>query len=680
MALGVAMLVAAAAAVPAGERPALMPWPASIEVHAGELAVGPGFRVAVSGKGGPRVERAAARLEALLARQTGLALPAPGAPEGPATLEIHCEGPGREGLPHLGMDESYRLEVSPDGAKLTAREPWGVLRGVETFLQLVSPGPRGFRAPAVRIEDSPRFPWRGLHLDVARHWMPVGVVIRTLDGMAAVKMNVFHWHLSDDQGFRVESRRYPRLQQMGSDGHYYTQAEVREVIAHAADLGIRVVPEFDVPGHTTSWFVGYPELATQPGHYAIERHWGIFDPAMDPTKDEVYDFLDRFFGEMADLFPDPFFHVGGDEVNGKAWDASPRVAAFKERNGLASNQDLQAFFTRRVSRIVTGHGKQMMGWDEVLHADLPKETVIQSWRGQESLAAAAKMGFRGILSYGYYLDLMYSAARHYAVDPWDKGVDQLPPDVRARILGGEACMWSEYVDPGNVDSRIWPRAAAVAERLWSPREVRDTGDMYRRLAVTSRWLEWRGLDHRTGYRQMLQRLAGSQYGDLRALADVVEPLEDYQREETGEYTSLTPLNRLVDAARPESAAARRFEGMVDALLADPDHRADREEVRSRLEEWQGVEGRLRSLLEGTGILREAVPLAEQASGLAGAGLEALGFVEQGRPAPESWWTERASLLEKPERPATSLEVAFRPAVRKLMEAARGGAASSVVQP
>jgi hexosaminidase len=680
MALGVALLVAAAAVAAAGDRQDLMPRPASIEVKAGELAIGPGFRVVLSGRGGPRVERAAARLEALLARQTGLVLPAPGPPEGPATLAIHCDGPGQGSLPHLGMDESYRLEVSPDGATLTAPEPWGVIRGLETFLQLVTPGPRGFRAPAVHIEDSPRFPWRGLLLDVSRHWMPVEVVMRTLDGMAAVKMNVLHWHLSDDQGFRVESRRYPRLQQMGSDGHYYTQAQVRDVIAHAADLGIRVVPEFDVPGHTTSWFVGYPELATQPGPYAIERHWGVFDPAMDPTKDEVYRFLDRFFGEMAELFPDPFFHVGGDEVNGKAWDSSPHVAAFKERNGLESDQDLQAWFNKHVSRIVTKHGKQMVGWDEVLHPDLPKETVVESWRGQESLAAAAKMGFRGILSAGYYLDLMHSAARHYAVDPYDNGVDQLPAEVRARILGGEACMWAEYVDPEIVDSRIWPRGAAVAERLWSPREVRDTEDMYRRLAVTSRWLEWRGLDHRAGYRPMLQRLAGSRHAELRALADVVEPLEDYQREGTGDYTSLTPLNRLVDAARPESDAARRFEGRVDALLADPEHRTGRDDVRSRLEEWQGLEGRLRSLLEGSGLLRETVPLAEEVSGLAGAGLEALGFVEEGGTAPESWWTERAPLLEKPERPRYSLEVAFRPAVRKLMEAARGGPAPAAVQP
>ena len=175
----------------------------------------------------------------------------------------------------------------------------------------------------MHIEDRPRFPWRGLMLDVSRHWMPVEVVERNLDAMAAVKLNVFHWHLSDDQGFRVESRRYPRLQQLGSDGHYYTQDEIRRVVAYALDRGIRVVPEFDIPGHTTSWFPGYPELAGAPGPYAIGRHFGVFDPVMDPSREETYAFLDGFLGEMAALFPDPYFHIGGDEVNGKQWSQSP---------------------------------------------------------------------------------------------------------------------------------------------------------------------------------------------------------------------------------------------------------------------------------------------------------------------------------------------------------------------
>ncbi len=273
MAVGVAMMtLAAAVAVTAEEapsiaRPALMPWPSSVEMAAGEgeLTIGPEFRVAVTGKGGPRVARAAQRLVARLARQTGLVLPAPGPASGKATLEIRCERPGRS-LPYLGMDESYSLAIAPDGARLQAAEPWGVLRGIETFLQLVTPGRTSeFRAPALVVKDGPRFPWRGLLLDCGRHFMGVETVKRTLDGMAAVKLNVLHWHLSEDQGFRVESKRYPALHRKGSDGLFYTQAQIRGVIAYAADRGIRVVPEFDVPGHSTAWFVGHPELATAPG-------------------------------------------------------------------------------------------------------------------------------------------------------------------------------------------------------------------------------------------------------------------------------------------------------------------------------------------------------------------------------------------------------------------------------
>jgi hexosaminidase len=396
------------------------------------------------------------------------------------------------------------------------------------------------------------------------------------------------------------------------------------------------------------------------------------DACMDPSKEEVYRLLDGFLGEMATLFPDPFLHIGGDEVNGKHWNASERIAAFKQRKGFKDNHELHTYFNQRLSKIVTGHGKQMMGWDEILHEGLPKDTVVQSWRGQESLGAAARQGFRGVLSYGYYLDLIWPAARHYAVDPFDKGVDQLPEADRARVLGGEACMWTEYATPETLDSRLWPRAAAIAERLWSPREVKDADEMYGRLEVTSRWLEWLGLDHRAGYARMLQRLAGRRFEELRALADVVEPVKDYEREGAREYSTDTPLNRLVDAVRPESDAARGLTRAVDLMLADPSRHTGREVIRARLMEWQDLDVGLRPLLEGEALLREAVPLAAEASALAAAGLEALGFLQQGQAGPESWWKERAPLLQRPKAPPHALEVAFRPAVRALMEAARGG--------
>src|SRR5580692_8873372 len=294
------LLVAAATLLSAQQpvaQPNLMPWPAQIEMGQGSLAIGPTIRIALSGYSEPRLQKAVRRMGELV-------------PDGsPATLIIQCEHASAP-VQQLGEDESYRLEVTPKQAHLSAANPLGVLRGLETFRQLVVSG----EIPAVDIQDRPRFPWRGLHLDVARHWMPVEVVKRNLDGMAAVKLNVFHWHLSDDQGFRVESKRFPKLQQQGSDGNFYTQAEIRDIVAYARERGIRVVPEFDIPGHSLSWLVGYPELAAAAGPFEIGRHFGVFDPVLDPTRDETYTFLDGFIGEMAALFPDPFFHVGGDEV------------------------------------------------------------------------------------------------------------------------------------------------------------------------------------------------------------------------------------------------------------------------------------------------------------------------------------------------------------------------------
>ena len=413
-----------------------------------------------------------------------------------ATLRVECagapSGPGAED-PSLGEDESYQLDVAPDGARLQAATVAGALHGLATFAQLVVPGAEGFQAAAIHIEDRPRFPWRGLMLDVSRHWMPLEVVERNLDAMAAVKLNVFHWHLSDDQGFRAESLRFPRLQQLGSDGNFYTQADIRHVVAYARDRGIRVVPEFDMPGHTNSWLVGYPELASAPGPYSIGRTWGVYDGALDPTREETYEFLDAFLGEMTQLFPDPYFHIGGDEVNGKQWSQSASIQAFAKEHNLEGTRGLQVYFNQRIQKLLQKYGKIMVGWDEVLHPDLPADTVVQSWRGQASLAEAASQGYRGILSAGYYLDHLSPASYHYGIDPLADAAQKLTPEEASRILGGEACMWAEYANAETVDSRIWPRAAAIAERLWSPKEAADVDSMYARMEAVSRVLEWTGV-------------------------------------------------------------------------------------------------------------------------------------------------------------------------------------------
>src|SRR5882757_9444892 len=542
----------------------IMPLPAKVERGGGSLKIDATFHIAFAGYREPRLEHAGLRLERQIQRQTGLVILHARQGAGPATLEVSTDHESKA-IQELGEDESYKLDVTPTGAKLHAANPLGTLHGLQTFLQLIAITPEGFSVPALHIEDRPRFPWRGLMIDSGRHFIPLDVIKRNLDGMEAVKMNVFHWHLSDNQGFRAESRKFPRLHEQGSDGLFYTQEEIRDIVEYARDRGIRVVPEFDMPGHSTAWFAGYPDLASGSGPYAIEREWGVFDPAMDPTDEKTYKFLNEFIGEMARLFPDQFFHIGGDEVNGKEWDANPKIQAFKKAHDLKNNDALQAYFSGRVQKLVVKHGKAVIGWDEVLVEGVPKDIVIQSWRGQAALAKAAQQGYRGILSNGYYLDLGWSAARHYAVDAMSVKGANLSADEKQRILGGESCMWAEYVNPENVDSRIWPRNAAIAERFWSPQEVRDPAFMYARLEFISARLEWLGLTHRTVSRHMLQRLAGPaspvEFAALRTLTDVIEPVKDYTRERTApaEPTSSTPLNRVVDAVPLESDAGRRFD-------------------------------------------------------------------------------------------------------------------------
>ena len=617
-----------------------MPQPARMTRGAGELKVDAKFTYALRGPGAEAAGEAAARMVAHLERQTGIPLAAqPAAAD--ATLVLECQAAGAA-LPQLGEDESYRLEVAPSGARLTAPQSVGLLRGMETFLQLVEIGPAGFAAPAVMIEDRPRFPWRGLSFDPGRRFMPVDTVKRTLDGMAAVKMNVFHWHLTDDQGFRIESRRYPKLHEMGSDGQYYTQDEVRDIVRYAAARGIRVLPEFDMPGHTTSWFVGHPELASAPGPYRIERAIGIRDPVMDPSREEVYALLDGFLGEMAALFPDPYLHIGGDEVNGVQWNANPRIQAFIRERGLKDNHGLQAYFSGRLLGILQKYGKTPVGWDEVLQPGAPKELVIQSWRGRKSLAEAARQGRRVILSNGYYLDLLLPASGHYLVDPLGEEAAKLPPEAQARVLGGEACMWMEFVSPENVDARTWPRAAVVAERFWSPADVRDVPSMYRRMEDVSRRLELLGLTHRANPRLMFMRMAGTEdIAPLETLAQAVEPVKNYNRGPAREYFVTYPLNRFVDAAPAESDAAREFGEQVGRAVAGdaPSRRA----VRERLAAWRANDARLRPLMERSEILKELAPVSQALAALAQAGMEALDAMETGKKLPAAWQERQVEL-------------------------------------
>jgi len=644
--------------------------PARIEFGTASIPLDTQPSIAIDGHTSPRLDRAIDRFVARLSTYTGKSITRVTAdsPEH-AKLRIRCDGSGQS-VQTPDEVESYTLQVSSSYIQIDARTTVGVIRGLATLEQLLQREGTGYVFPEVRIEDKPRFPWRGLLIDVCRHWQPMPVILRNLDAMAAVKLNVLHLHLTEDQGFRVESKRFPRLHERGSDGQYFTQKELREIVAYARDRGIRVVPEFDMPGHTTSWLVGHPELAAGPGPFEIERHWGVFDPCFDPTKDSLYAFLDSFFAEVTAIFPDPYLHIGGDEVNGKQWTSNAEIQAFMQKENLPDLHALQAYFNRRVAAILAKYDRTMIGWDEILHEGLPKNCVVQSWRGAESLQEAVRHGFDAILSNGYYLDHQRPASFHYANDPDPTGTTSNKPGT-ARILGGEACMWGEYVTPATIDSRIWPRMAAIAERLWSPPSVNDVNDMYQRLERVSAQLERVGVLHVANYQPMLIRLTNGQPTEaLRVLADVVEPVKFYNRSNSQTYTSRTPLNRLVDAARPESMVARKFTAQVERFLSSPsEHSEDQFAIRAHLSQWKANHANLLPVVRSSPMLAEVAPISQNLQNVATIGLEVLDRFVANQPAATEWEKHALKTLEAAATPLAEVELAVLPGISKLVKTA-----------
>ncbi|HEX5885100.1 MAG TPA: family 20 glycosylhydrolase [Pyrinomonadaceae bacterium] len=670
-------LVLICAVVASAQEPAptpkhnLMPVPASVKFHPEErLAVNGDFKVATRGHSDVRLLGGISRFMKRLEGRTVLTL-APGlaVDDQMTPLIIHCQGPGKN-IPGVDENESYRIDITRRQALLTAPTVVGALRGLETLLQLLDADRNGYFLPGVQIDDQPRFPWRGLLIDVARHFHTMEVLKRNLDAMAAVKLNVLHWHLTEDQGFRVESKKFPKLHQLGSDGNYYTQDQIREIIAYARDRGIRVVPEFDIPGHSTSWLVGYPELGSAPGPYTIERRPGIFEPALDPTREEVYKFLETFLGEMAALFPDDYLHIGGDENEGKQWDRNPAIQAYMKQKGIKDNHALQAYFNTRLLKILQKHKKKMVGWDEILQPELPKDVVIHSWRGTAALAEAARKGYDGILSNGYYIDLAHPASQHYVADPLPAD-STLTPEQAKHVLGGEATMWAEWVTPETIDSRIWPRTAAIAERLWSPRTITDIPDMYRRLAVISLQLEELGLTHKKNQDMMLRRLVrNDDIGPLRTLVSVLEPVKEYRRYQMRPQTMLSPLTGAVDATTPDSETARKFSWMVKEFIDDaPRHQLFQAELSQMLAGWQTSGAALDPIIDRSPALKEIKPLAQNLTQLGETGLEAVSYLKLGVPPPREWREASIAKLDEAAKPHGALEFVVVAGVKQLVNAA-----------
>jgi hexosaminidase len=649
----------------------LMPLPEKLTVAQGGFAVTSSFTVAAPQFRDERLDAGIGRMLHRLEYQTGVPIGKDIQKDSAnASLVIDVKSAG-EAVQSVDEDESYSLNVSASGAKLQANTVVGALRGMETLLQLVQPDHSQYFLPAVSIEDAPRFRWRGLLIDVGRHFEPVSVIERTLDGMAAVKLNVFHWHLSEDQGFRIESKLYPKLTGMGSDGLYYTQEQAKEVVAYARVRGIRVVPEFDMPGHSVSWFVGYPEISSGPGPYKVRREFGISDEAMDPTRDSTYKFLDGFIGEMATIFPDPYLHIGGDESNGAQWKGNPRIMEFLQKHDMKDTAALQAYFNQHLLKILEKHHKHMIGWDEVLNPALPKDVVVQSWRGEESLAAGAKQGYQGILSAPYYLDAMKSAEQHYLADPLPANSD-LTAAQRSLILGGEVCMWGEQLNEWTIDSRIWPRTAAIAERFWSPENIRDVNDMYRRLDVMSVRLEAFGLTHLTHEDVGLRALTGSLDIDaMRVFASALEPVSFHDRYE-GQHTSqLTPLDRLVDAVRPDPPSRHEVEVLVKALLENPtQHEAERRRLQEIFASWAAAAPKVQQQVAASPLLAaDATERAHQFAQLADIGSQALASLT-GSGVAAGWKQSSLAAIDAAQKPQGLVRFTVLGPLRNLVNAAQ----------
>ncbi|RWS08862.1 beta-hexosaminidase subunit alpha-like isoform X3 [Dinothrombium tinctorium] len=383
------------------------------------------------------------------------------------SLEIYVKG-GCEQWPRLDMDESYTLDLLQKNL-LSSRSVWGALRGLETFSQLID---KNFIINKTYIEDFPRFAHRGLLVDTARHYMPMSILLRNLDAMAYNKLNVFHWHIVDDNSFPFVSKLFPQLSDKGAYNkhtHVYTPENVKTILEYARLRGIRVIVEFDTPGHTLAWGKGIKDLVLDCSSVS-KQYSGLSlkgSGVLQVTKESTYDFLKKFFGEIAETFPDEYIHIGGDEVASECW----------TNNG---QENLYQLYMKRFANIIKELRKKYIVWQEVFEEDLymHPETIVQVWKSwtqpEEVTRMITERGFRVISSASWYLDMISYKKDwidYYKYDPHTFYGNQTQKNL---VIGGEACVWSEYIDETNFLSRTWPRASAVAERLWSSKHVADS--------------------------------------------------------------------------------------------------------------------------------------------------------------------------------------------------------------
>ncbi|MEN8151304.1 MAG: beta-N-acetylhexosaminidase, partial [Planctomycetota bacterium] len=412
--------------------------------------------------------------------------------------------------------EGYRLEVTPERVEIVG-PPAGLFRGTQTLRQLLVDG----RIPAVRIADRPRFAWRGLHLDVGRHFFPVEDVKRYIDTLAFFRMNTFHWHLTEDQGWRIEIKRYPKLTEIGSKraesptpgarnqgdgkpyGGFYTQDEIREIVAYAAERFVTIVPEIEMPGHAQAAIAAYPELGNTGEPLTVRTTWGVSKHVYN-VEDSTFEFLTNVLDEVMELFPGEFIHIGGDECPKDEWKASAKAQARMKAEGLEDEHELQSWFIRRIEKHLNANGRRLIGWDEIHEGGLAPNATVMLWRSWAfTPVEAVRLGHDVVMSPNShcYFDYYQGPAEHepeaigghlpldraYSFEP---APAELTDAETGRVLGGQGNLWTEYMpDMDHVFFMAYPRGAALAEVLWSPREDRDFEDFLRRWSRVSLLLD-----------------------------------------------------------------------------------------------------------------------------------------------------------------------------------------------
>ncbi|MDB6164723.1 MAG: beta-hexosaminidase, partial [Xanthomonadaceae bacterium] len=498
--------------------PSLIPLPANMQRLPGEFKLAADTPIIA---GDARAREAAGYFTGYVARTRGIRL------ESRSTSRRHAITFAID-LAASANPEGYRLEVTPNGVTVMAPDARGLFYGAVTLAQLVDIGTSPTaRMPSVRIEDAPRFPWRGLMLDSARHMQSVNDIKQLLDAMALHKLNTFHWHLTDDQGWRIEIPGYPKLTEIGGcripagdtgidplTGRpkpycgYYTQAQIRDIIRYAAQRHITVVPEIDIPGHAQAAVAAYPTLGNVTGPTHVSAEWGVH-PYLFNADEDTFHFLESVLSEVIALFPGQYVHLGGDEAVKHQWQQSPRIQARMRELGIHSEAELQGYFVRRLGKFLHAHGRRLIGWDEILETELPADATVMSWRGIQGAVDAVRKGHDVVMSPSsdlYFDYLQTTSADEPPGRPATIGLQQvyafepMPPALSVsdsrHILGLQANVWTEHMRTfARVEHAVFPRIAAVAETGWTPKDRKDYAGFLSRLPAQLQRYRALGIDY-----------------------------------------------------------------------------------------------------------------------------------------------------------------------------------------